>query len=157
MEGKLNIAEDFEYIRNQVNYLDNFSKKVDEECKRYFGFKNYWIGIPLNAPIYAHIDKWMVNYQKLLTHIHAQTYEPEIMELATSLNGIHFAKPTLSAEDVKGFPLGKKLMYLLILPYRCYYNSGKVKQVKSKLKEFSQAMEIAKKLVLRLEQHYFYS
>ena len=39
MEGKLNIAEDFEYIRNQVNYLDNFSKKVDEECKDYFGFK----------------------------------------------------------------------------------------------------------------------
>lgn len=157
MEGKLNIAEDFEYIRNQVNYLDNFSKKVDEECKHYFGFKNYWIGIPSDAPIYPHIDKWIANYQKLVIHIHAQPYEPEIMELVNALNEIHFDKPSLSAEDVKEFSMAKKFSYFVIIPYRWYYNSAKVKQVNAKLKEFSQAMETAKKLVIRLEQHYFYS
>ncbi len=157
MEGKLNIAEDIEYIRNQVNYLDNFSKKVDEESKRYFGFKNYWDGIPLDAPIYPHIDKWMVNYRKLLTHIHAQRYEQEVMELVTALNEIQFNKPTLSTEDVKHFPLSKKVLYFCVLPYRYYYNSAKVKQVKTKLNEFTEAMQVAKKLVLRLEQHYFYS
>ena len=156
MEGKLNIAEDLEYIRNQVNYLDNFSKKVEEESKDYFGFKNYWSGIPLDAPIYPHIDKWMVNYKKLVTHVHSHTYELEIMELVNSLNDIHFSKPSLSAEDVKTFPIWKKFLYFIILPYRWYYNSGKVKQVKIKLKEFKQAMEISKKLVIRLEQHYFY-
>ena len=157
MEGKLNIAEDFEYIRNQVNYLDNFSKKVDEECKHYFGFKNYWTGIPLDAPIYPHIDKWMVNYQKLINHVHAQSYEPEIMELVNSLNEIYFAKPSLSSEDVKDFSMPKKMLYFTVFPYRWYYNAGKVKEVKTKLRHFSQAMEIAKKLVIRLEQHYFYS
>ncbi|MFM7024317.1 MAG: hypothetical protein ACKOXB_15195 [Flavobacteriales bacterium] len=157
MEGKLNIAEDFEYIRNQVNYLDNFSKKVNEECKDYFGFKNYWTGIPQDAPIYPHIDKWMVNYKKLVNHIHSQVYEAEIMELVNAINEIPFIRPTISADDVKNFSMAKKILYFTVVPYRWYYNGGKVKQVKAKLKEFAQAVETAKKLVIRLEQHYFYS
>lgn len=157
MEAKLDIAKDYEYIKTQVNYLENFSKKVELECKEYFGSKNYWSGIPLNAPIYPHIEKWVSNYQKLHTHIWQQSYEAEVMELVTTLHEIKFEKPTETTEDLKSFPVWKKALYFVLPPFRWNYNKKKVKLIKAKLSEFKQTIENAKKLVIRLESHYFYS
>jgi hypothetical protein len=157
MEAKLDIAKDFEYIKTQVFYLENFSKKVEIECRNYFGSKNYWSGIPLDAPIYPHIDKWVSNYQKLHSHIWQQSYEPEVMELVATLHEIKFAKPSLTSEDLKSFPVWKKVLYFLLPPFRWNINKKKVKEVKAKLNEFKQTIENAKKFVIRLEGHYFYS
>ena len=71
------------------------------ECSNYFGSKNYWGGIPLDAPIYPHIDKWVSNYQKLHKHIWQQSYEAEVMELVATLHEIKFIKPSLTSEDLK--------------------------------------------------------
>ena len=157
MEAKLDIAKDYEYIKTQVHYLDNFAKKVEIECSNYFGSKNYWGGIPLDAPIYPHIDKWVSNYQKLHKHIWQQSYEAEVMELVATLHEIKFIKPSLTSEDLKSFSVWKKVLYFLLPPFRWNYNKKKVKEVKAKLNEFKQTMENAKKFVIRLEGHYFYS
>ena len=157
MEAKLDIAKDYEYIKTQVHYLDNFAKKVEMECSNYFGSKNYWGGIPLDAPIYPHIDKWVSNYQKLHKHIWQQSYEAEVMELVATLHEIKFIKPSLTSEDLKSFPVWKKALYFFLPPFRWNYNKKKVKEVKAKLNEFKQTMENAKKFVIRLEGHYFYS
>ncbi len=157
MEAKLDIAKDFEYIKTQVFYLENFSKKVEIECSNYFGTKNYWSGIPLDAPIYPHIDKWVSNYQKLHKHIWQQSYEPEVMELVATLHEIKFSRPTLTSEDLLSFPMWKKALYYLLPPFRWNYNKKKVKEIKNKLSEFKQTIENAKKFVIRLEGHYFYS
>jgi hypothetical protein len=157
MEAKLDIAKDYEYIKTQVHYLDNFAKKVEMECSNYFGSKNYWGGIPLDAPIYPHIDKWVSNYQKLHKHIWQQSYEAEVMELVATLHEIKFIKPSLTSEDLKSFSVWKKVLYFLLPPFRWNYNKKKVKEVKAKLNEFKQTMENAKKFVIRLEGHYFYS
>jgi hypothetical protein len=157
MEAKLDIAKDYEYIKTQVHYLDNFAKKVEMECSNYFGSKNYWGGIPVDAPIYPHIDKWVSNYQKLHKHIWQQSYEAEVMELVATLHEIKFIKPSLTSEDLKSFSVWKKVLYFLLPPFRWNYNKKKVKEVKAKLNEFKQTMENAKKFVIRLEGHYFYS
>ena len=157
MEAKLDIAKDYEYIKTQVHYLDNFAKKVEMECSNYFGSKNYWGGIPLDAPIYPHIDKWVSNYQKLHKHIWQQSYEAEVMELVATLHEIKFIKPSLTSEDLKSFSVWKKVLYFLLPPFRWNYNKKKVKEVKAKLNEFKQTMANAKKFVIRLEGHYFYS
>ena len=157
MEAKLDIAKDYEYIKTQVHYLDNFAKKVEMECSNYFGSKNYWGGIPLDAPIYPHIDKWVSNYQKLHKHIWQQSYEAEVMELVATLHEIKFIKPSLTSEDLKSFSVWKKVFYFLLPPFRWNYNKKKVKEVKAKLNEFKQTMANAKKFVIRLEGHYFYS
>ena len=123
----------------------------------YFGSKNYWGGIPLDAPIYPHIDKWVSNYQKLHKHIWQQSYEAEVMELVATLHEIKFIKPSLTSEDLKSFSVWIKVLYFLLPPFRWNYNKKKVKEVKAKLNEFKQNMENAKKFVIRLEGHYFYS
>ncbi len=157
MEAKLDIAKDLEYIKTQVLYLENFAKKVTEECNDYFSSKNYWSGIPTDAPIYLNIEKWVSNYLKLHKHIWEQSYDPEIMELVVTLHAVKFEKPTLPSHDLLSFPVWKKALYYLVIPYRWSYNKKKVKAIKEKLKEFSQCIEVAKKLVIRLEGHYFYS
>lgn len=152
-DGLRNIKSSFEYVQNQVAYLEKFQLKIQSAIKLLSSFSKKWNGLQDDELVYKEIERWVKCYQQLHQQLKIKVLtDVEIQKLITSLPEVTFVKPTLTHEDnLKGV---KKVLYTAIPPYRIAYNKKKIGLVKKQVQDFASYMKLVRSLSFKIEGYY---
>lgn len=148
-----NIKSDLEYVQNQVAYLEKFQIKIQTALKPLSSFSRKWNGLKEEELVYKEIDRWLKCYQQLHAQLKIKVLSDiEVQKLITSLPEVAFVKPTSLKEDnLTGL---KKVLYMVIPPYRIAYNKKKIRLVKKQVLDFAAYMKLVKSLSFKIEAYY---
>jgi len=148
-----NIKTDIEYVKNQLDYLEQYQIQILDKSKSLNSFAVKWHGPKSDEAIYKEIDRWVKCYNQLGEHLKVKNIpEKEISVLQTAWSAFVFQKPTSYAQDgIKGF---KKVAYTVFPFYRISYYKKKSKGIKKQILGFSKEITRLKTLAFKVEAFY---
>jgi hypothetical protein len=153
--SQLTIEKDIEYIKNQVNYLDTFQKRIFNALKELKGGSTYWKGITGDETIYVEINRWLKSYSTLKNHLYQkEVIDPELRSALNNLPQLVFTKPIASIEVLKGKGSFIKFMYKAMPPYRIQFNKKRVLEIEGQLNEYKNRADQLRKLSFKIESVY---
>ena len=147
------IRTDIEYVKNQLDYLEQYQLQLLSKSKPLNSFKVKWNGPKQDEAIYKEVDRWVKCYNQLGEHFKVKIIpNEEIKALQATWSPLAFQKPSSLKEDsVIGF---RKYAYKMLPFYRIAYNKAKSKQIKLQILKFSKAISVLKSLAFKVESFY---
>lgn len=153
--SELTIEKDIEFIKNQVNYLDTFQKKITVAFSKLENLSTYFKGPQQDERVYIEIDRWLKCYLQLREHLTKKNIiDDGLKKEFGELPLLNFIKPTISENEIKEKGGAAKMLYSIFPPYRISYNKKKVKQIKTQINEYKHWVEKMRKLSFNIERVY---
>lgn len=153
--SKLTIEKDIEFIKNQVNYLLTFQKKINNAFTDLKSFSTYWKGPGEEEAVYTEISRWLKCYQQLKAYLSdKEVIDAELNQQLKELPSLTFVKPVDSKEEISKAGGGKKFMYTVLPPYRISFNKKKVKAIESQIVDYKLWVDRLRKLSYQIESVY---
>jgi hypothetical protein len=150
---KKDIRTDIEYVKNQLDYLEQYQLKILSKSKGLNSIKVKWNGPKQDESIYKEIDRWVKCYNQLGEHFKVKIIpSQEIKALQGTWSPLSFQKPsTLKEDNIDGF---SKYAYKILPFYRIAHNKAKSKHIKLQILNFSKAITVLKSLAFKVESFY---
>jgi hypothetical protein len=147
------IKSDVEYVKNQLDYLEQYQVRISDESTGLNSFSVKWNGPQEQELIYKEIDRWLKCYNQLGEHLKIKDIpDDQIKLLQADWVPSNFEKPTSYEKDaVVGF---KRFAYTVFPFYRIAYNKEKSKLIKEQVVGFSYFVGLLRKLAYKVEAFY---
>lgn len=153
--SELTIEKDIEFIKNQVNYLDSFQKKITKALAELQTFSVYWKGVGEEERSYVEIDRWLKCYTQLKDHLsNKDVIDTSLKAELNLLPSLIFEKPMNSQDEIKTKSGGVKFLYAAFPPFRIRFNKKKVKGIKKQIAEYKNWVDKLRKLSYKIESLY---
>lgn len=153
--SKLTIEKDIEFIKNQVNYLLTFQKKINNAYSELKAFSTYWKGPGEDEAVYTEINRWLKCYTQLKEYLSdKEVIDAELNDKLKQLPGLSFEKPVSSSVEITKKGGGAKFMYSVFPPYRISFNKKQVKRIGEQIDDYRLWVEKLRKLSYRIESVY---
>tara|TARA_Y100000589_G_C26895477_1_gene523965 strand:- start:10 stop:483 length:474 start_codon:yes stop_codon:yes gene_type:complete len=152
--SQLNIEKDIEFIKNQVNYLDSFQKRIFKALKDLKSI-SYWKGLLGNELIYEDIDRWLKSYSTLKIHLsEKEVINEELKAELKKLPKLSFEKPLSTSEFLKNKGRFVRFLYVVLPFFRTNINKKRVKEIENQLLSYKTWGNQLRKLSFQIEQVY---
>ena len=152
--SQLTIEKDIEYIKNQVNYLDTFQKRIAQALKE-LKSGSVWKGLSSDEPIYLDINRWLKSYSTLKMHLYQKdVIDKELRDSLSKLPQLVFKKPLSTKDSLKEKGGFTKFLYSIVPPFRTGFNKRRVKEIEKQLLEYKEWGEKLRKLSFQIERVY---
>jgi len=147
------IKSDVEYVKNQLDYLEQYQVKILDESTGLNSFAVKWSGPLEQEHIYKEIERWLKCYNQLGEHLKVKDIpDNQIKQLQSDWTPSVFEKPTTYKKDaIIGF---KRFAYTVFPFYRIAYNKNKSKLIKDQVVGFSDIVGLLRKLAYKVEAFY---
>jgi len=153
--SKLTIEKDIEFIKNQVNYLVTFQKKINKAFGELQSYPTYWNGPEQEEAVYVEINRWLKCYSQLRVYLSdKEVIDSDLRVSLDSLPALGFIKPSKSDDDILKKGTVSKFMYKAVPPYRISFNKKKVKEIETQIINYKVWIEKLRKLSFRIESVY---
>ena len=152
--SQLTIEKDIEFIKNQVNYLDTFQKRIFSALKDLKSV-SYWKGVLGNELIYKDIDRWLKSYSTLKNHLSEKEVIDEGLKAdLKKLPKLNFEKPLSTSEYLKSKGGFIRFLYVAVPFFRTNLNKKRVKEIENQLLRYKTWGNQLRKLSFQIERVY---
>lgn len=153
--SRLTIEKDIEFIKNQVNYLDTFQKRIYTALTDLKNKGVYWKGFTGDELIFTEINRWLKSYATLKNHLtQKEVIDEELRKSLTELPQLVFTKPEQSKVLLQKKGGAAKFFYTVFPPYRKSFNRKIFKGVEAQITEHKKWGEKLRKLSFKIESVY---
>lgn len=153
--SSLTIEKDIEFIKNQVNYLDTFQKRISKAVLSFKKIGIYKKGFEGDELIFTEIKRWLKSYSTLKTHlIEKKIIDAEIREALIKLPDLTLIVPEKSKSLIAEQGALAKLSYSIFPFYRTNFNKKQIKLVKNQIEEYEKWGNALRKISYGIERVY---
>lgn len=153
--SRLTIEKDIEFIKNQVNYLDTFQKRIAKALKELKSKGVYRKGFLGDEAVFTDVNRWLKSYATLKNHLaQKEVIDEELRSSLQLLPQLIFNKPEKSKVLVAEKGGFVKFLYAAFPPYRKAFNKKIFKEVEDQISEHKKWGDKLRKLSYKIESVY---
>lgn len=153
--SSLTIEKDIEFIKNQVNYLDTFQKRISKAVQALKSQGVYKSGFAGDELIFTEITRWLKSYSTLKTHlIEKKIIDTELREALLKLPELQLIIPENSKVLIAQKGAFVKVAYSIFPFYRSTFNKKQVNLVKGQIEEYKKWGNALRKISYGIERVY---
>lgn len=148
------IEKDIEFIKNQVNYLETFQKRIFVALKDLKSVSS-WKGVLGNELIYKDIERWLKSYSTLKNHLSEKEVIDEDLRIELKkLPKLDFEKPLTTSAFLKISGASTRFLYFVVPFFRTSLNKKRVKEIENQLLGYKVWGNELRKLSFQIERVY---